>query len=230
MDGRYGRSGAVSGADAPSGRRRLLSDESGKPRPHQVQAGAPCGRHRQDSVHHLYRADGGGGSGPAHCGHVLVRRGEPLLHHHGHRRLLRPQHLYRRVSVRRYHMGHRGLYVSGRHQLFAAVRRCAGPDQGRSAQRGAAVVSADFSGYHRPDLRRPARGAGTGLVRIRHRRGVSGYHHHEHHRLRHQGLHPVAHLQPVYSGAADVCGRLRRFHSRRHEDQPPDAAGQEPAA
>lgn len=48
--------------------------------------------------------------------------------------------------------------------------------------------------------------------------------------LRHQGLHPVAHLQPVYSGAADVCGRLRRFHSRRHEDQPPDAAGQEPAA
>ena len=164
VDGRYGRSGAVSGADAPSGRRRLLSDESGKPRPHQVQAGAPCGRHRQDSVHYLYRADGGGGSGPAHCGHVLVRRGEPLLHHHGHRRLLRPQHLYRRVSVRRYHMGHRGLYVSGRHQLFAAVRRCTGSNQGRSAQRGAAVVSADFSGYHRPDLRRPARGAGTGLV------------------------------------------------------------------
>ena len=102
--------------------------------------------------------------------------------------------------------------------------------QGRSAQRGAAVVSADFSGHHHPDLRRPARGAGTGLVRIRHRRGVSGHHHHEHHWLRHQGLHPVAHLQPVYSGAADVCGRLRRFHSRRHEDQPPDAAGQEPAA
>ena len=153
VDGRYGRAGAVPCADAPSGRRRLLPDEGGKPRPHQVQAGAPCGRHRQDPLHHLYRADGGGGRGAADRGHGMVRRGEPRLYHHGHRRLLCPQHLHRLLSIRRHHMGHRSLYVSGGHQFLAAVRRCPGTDQGRPAQRGAAVVSADFGHHHHSHLR-----------------------------------------------------------------------------
>ena len=57
VDGRHGRSGAVSGADPAYGRRGLLPDEGGKPRPYQVQAGAPRRRHRQDSLRHLCGAD-----------------------------------------------------------------------------------------------------------------------------------------------------------------------------
>ena len=94
VDGRHGRSGAVSGADAAP-RRRGTPHARREPRPHQVQArpqGRPDG---EDPLRHLHRPDAAGVGRSAHRGHELVRRSQPRLHHDGHRRLLREKHEHR---------------------------------------------------------------------------------------------------------------------------------------
>ena len=88
VDGRHGCAGAVPGADAPHGRGRSVPHARRKPRPHQVQAGAQGGRHRQDTLSDLCGADPLRGAGPASGGRELVLRRLPQLYHHGHRRLL----------------------------------------------------------------------------------------------------------------------------------------------
>ena len=88
VDGRHGCAGAFPGADAPHGRGRGVPHARRKPRPHQVQAGAQGGRHRQDTLSDLCGADPLRGAGPASGGRELVLRRLPQLYHHGHRRLL----------------------------------------------------------------------------------------------------------------------------------------------
>ena len=88
VDGRHGCAGAFPGADAEAGRGRGVPHARRKPRPHQVQAGAQGGRHRQDTLSDLCGADPLRGAGPASGGRELVLRRLPQLYHHGHRRLL----------------------------------------------------------------------------------------------------------------------------------------------
>ena len=64
------------------------------------------------------------------------------------------------------------------------------------------------------DLRRFCRRLPPGLLQRQH--------HHEHHGLRHGGLHDLAGVRQVDPGAADVLRRLRGQHQRRHEALPPD--------
>ncbi len=126
-------------------------------------------------------------------------------------------------------MDHHGVHVPRGYELFTAVSAAARAAARGTAQRGAADLYDHRrlrDGLH---LSRPQRPQPPQLLPDVHRLRLSGRHHHQHHRLCHEGLRPLAHNESGRADGADVHGCVRRVDLRRHQDLAHHAAGQEPA-